>query len=128
MICVSRVEIDEAKEYRINMEAVVDCYGEDERAIGWYCYLQDKLTFPFIANCVAKRVTSALKVGDEVDVLGMAPEQECEREIFVVMRWEREGLAVPLSQLQVIHAEDEFGESEEAVGDWLSWSRKGYQF
>lgn len=57
----------------------------------------------------------------------MAPEEECVREIFVVMRWEREGLAVPLSQLELIHAEDD-GETEEAVGDWLYWSKKGYQF
>jgi hypothetical protein len=85
------------------MEIIVDCYGEEERAMGWYCYLQDKLTFPFLARCIAKRASSPLKVADEVDVLGMAPDEECEREMFVVMRWEREGLAVPLSQLEVIH-------------------------
>ena len=109
------------------MEIIVDCYNEDERAMGWYCYLQDKLTFPFLAGCIAKRATSPLKVGDEVDVLGMAPEEECEREMFVVMRWEREGLAVPLSQLEVIHAIDD-GETEQAVEDWRYWSRKGYRF
>jgi hypothetical protein len=45
--------------------------------------------------------------------------------MFVVMRWEREGLAVPLSQLEVIHADDE---TQEAVEDWLYWTRQGYQF
>jgi hypothetical protein len=110
------------------MEIVVDCYGEEERAMGWYCYLQDKLTFPFLARCIAKRVTSPLKVGDEVEVLGMAPDGECEREMFVVMRWEEEGLAVPLSQLEVIHADDDDGETEQAVCDWLYWSTKGYRF
>jgi hypothetical protein len=40
-------ETDESREYRIEMEIVVDAYGEEERAMGWYCYLQDKLTFPF---------------------------------------------------------------------------------
>ena len=122
---MSRVQTDEAREHRIEMEIVVDCYGEEERAMGWYCYLQDRLTFPFLARCIAKRATSPLKVGDEVDVLGMAPDAECEREMFVVMRWEREGLAVPLSQLEVIHADDE---TEEAVEDWLYWSKKGYRF
>ena len=122
---MSGVETDEAREHRIHMEIIVDCYGEEERAMGWYCYLQDKLTFPFLARCIAKRATSPLKVGDEVDVLGMAPDAECEREMFVVMRWEREGLAVPLSQLEVIHAEDE---TEEAVEDWLYWSERGYRF
>ena len=107
------------------MEIIVDCYGEVERAIGWYCYLQDKLTFPFLARCIAKRATSPLKVGEEVEVFKMAPDEECEREVFVVVRWEKEGLAVPLSQLEVIHADDE---TKEAVEDWLYWSKKGYRF
>jgi hypothetical protein len=107
------------------MEIVVDAYGEEERAMGWHCYLHDRLAFPFPARCIAGRITSPLKVGDEVEVLEMAPEEECEREMFVVTRWEGEGLAVPLSQLEVIHSDDE---TEEAAGDWLYWSRKGYQF
>jgi hypothetical protein len=122
---VSEVKIDEAREHRIEMEIVVDAYGEEERAMGWHCYLHDRLAFPFPARCIAGRITSPLKVGDEVEVLEMAPEEECEREMFVVTRWEGEGLAVPLSQLEVIHSDDE---TEEAAGDWLYWSRKGYQF
>ncbi len=120
-----QTETDESREYRIEMEIVVDAYGEEERAMGWYCYLQDKLTFPFLARCIARRMTSPLKVADEVEVLKMAPDEECKREMFVVVRWEREGLAVPLSQLEVIHADDE---TEEAVEDWLYWSEKGYRF
>ncbi len=107
------------------MEIVVDAYGEEERATGWHCHLQDRLTFPFLARCVAGRMTSPLKVGDEVEVREMAPEEECEREMFVVTRWEGERLAVPLSQLEAVHADDE---TEEAVGDWIYWSRKGYRF
>ncbi len=124
---MSGIEANEAREHRIDMEIIVDCYGEEERAMGWYYHLQDKLTFPFLAQCVAKRAISPLKEGDEVDVLEMAPEEECEREVFVVMRWEREGLAVPLSQLEVIHADDD-GETQEAVYDWLYWTNKGYRF
>src|SRR5215208_621993 len=113
VITVSRVETDEAREHRIHMEIIVDCYGEEERAMGWYCYLQDKLTFLFLARCIAKRATSPLKVEDEVEVLRMAPDEECEREMFVVVRWEGEGLAVPLSQLEVIRDADD--ETQEAV-------------
>jgi len=109
------------------MEIIVDCYGEDERAMGWYYYLEGKLAFPFLARCIARRAISPLKDADEVDVLGMAPEEECEREAFVVMRWEREGLAVPLSQLEVIDAEDD-GETQEAVEDWLYWTKRGHRF
>jgi Calcium binding len=122
---VSEVETDEAREHRIEMEIVVDAYGQVERAMGWYCHLQDRLTFPFLARCILRRITSPLKVGDQVEVLEMAPEEECEREMFVLTRWEQESLAVPLSQLEVIHADDE---TEVAAGDWLYWSQKGYQF
>ena len=121
-----QVEKDEAREYRIDMEIVVDAYDADERAMGWYCYLQDTLSFPFSAKCVVQRLTSLLRVGDEVEVLDMAPESECQHEMFVVMRWDRkEGLAVPLSQLQVIHADEQ---TKEAVEDWHYWVNRGYQF
>ncbi len=40
---------DQDREYRITMKIVVDAYDEYERAMGWYCYIQDKLDFPFTA-------------------------------------------------------------------------------
>ena len=70
---------DETREERISMEIVVDAYNEEERAMGWYCYLEDKLTFPFLTRCINERAISPLRVGDEVEVVGMAPEDECER-------------------------------------------------
>ena len=119
------IKTDEARQRRISMEAVVDAYNEQERAIGWYYYLEMKINFPFFARCAARRFTSPLKVGDEVEVIGMAPVEECEHDMFVEMDWDEEELAVPLSQLEVISADDE---TREAVEDWLYWSKKGYQF
>ena len=119
------IETDEAREHRIPMEAVVDAYDEQERAIGWYYYLEMKINFPFLARCAARRSTSPLKVGDEVEVIGMAPVEECEHDMFVEMDWDEEELAVPLSQLEVVDADDE---TREALEHWLYWSKKGYQF
>ena len=82
------------------MEIVVDAHDDDERAMGWYCYLEDKLQFPFTATCIAERSMSPLRVKDEVDVIDMAPADDCAHEMFVMMRWEKRGLAVPLSQLE----------------------------
>jgi hypothetical protein len=125
---MAQIERDETREERIHMEIVVDAYGPEERAMGWYAYLEDILYFPFLARCTAKRAISPLQAGDEVEVLGLAPEGECEYEIFVMIRWDRpEGLGVPLSQLKVVHAEDE-GETSEAVEDWLYWAGRGYEF
>ncbi len=119
------MEKDEDRENRIHMEIIVDAYGEEERAMGWYYYLDGQLSFPFTAQCTVRRAISPLMVGDEVEVIRMGPQEECEREIFVTIRWEREGLAVPLSQLEVIHADEQ---TEEAVEDWLYWVRSGYHF
>ena len=44
-----------ARERRIEMEVVVDAYNSEERAMGWYCYLEEKLKFPFQARCKSKR-------------------------------------------------------------------------
>ena len=84
------IETDEVRERRITMEAVVDAYDEQERAIGWYYYLEGKLDFPFLARCATKRATSLLKVGEEVEVIGMAPVEECEHDMFVEMDWDEE--------------------------------------
>ena len=108
------------------MEIIVDAYGPEEQAMGWYYYLEEKLQFPFTAVCNAKRAISPLQVKDEVDVIGMAPEEECESEMFVTIRWERDGLAVPLSQLTPINATA--AQTKQAVEDWHYWVQMGYQF
>ena len=119
-------ERDEAREERISVEIVVDAYNEDERATGWYAYREDRLHFPFLTRCVAERAISPLRVGDEVEVVGMAPEEECRREMFVEMPWEhKRTLAVPLSQLEVIDADEE---TRQAVEDWHYWVEMGYEF
>ena len=120
-----KVKRDPEREERITMEIVVDCYDEYERAAGWHCYLQDELQFPFTAQCIAKRAISPLRVNDEVEVIDMAPQEECEREIFVLMRWEREGLAVPLMQLKAVAADEA---TVQAVEDWHYWVQQGYAF
>jgi Calcium binding len=117
---------DEAREGRISMEIVVDAYDEGERAMGWYYYLEDKLHVPFLTRCVKERAISPLRVGDEVEVVGMAPEDECGREMFVETPWEhKRTLAVPLSQLEVVHADEE---TRQAVEDWYYWVEMGYGF
>ena len=76
----------------VGMEIVVDTYAPEEQAMGWYAYWEDILTLPFLTKCRIRRAISPLQVGDEAEVIGMAPADECEREIFVMMCWERDGL------------------------------------
>lgn len=117
---------DPERERRITMEIVVDAYDTHERAMGWYYYLQDRLQFPFTATCTAKRAISPLRVKDEVEVIGMPGEDECEHEMFVTIRWEKDGLAVPLAQLKPINATHK--QTNQAVEDWHYWVKMGYEF
>jgi Calcium binding len=117
---------DPEREQHITMEIVVDAYDAQERAMGWYYYLEEQLQFPFTATCIAKRAISPLHVKDEVEVIGMHGEEECEHEMFVTIRWEKAGLAVPLSQLKPISATDE--QTKQAIEDWHYWVTMGYEF
>ncbi len=106
---------DESREDRISMEIVVDAQDEAERAMGWYCYLEENLHFPFLTHCIKERAISPLLVGDEIEIVGMAPEDECQHEMFVETPWEhRRTLAIPLSQLKCVHGDKA---TQQAVGD-----------
>lgn len=118
--------LDAEREERILMEIVVDAYDEVERAMGWHCYLDDKLRFPFTASCIAERSMSPIHAKDEVEVIGMAPEDDCMHEVFVRIRWEKRGLTVPLSQLKPARSTDD--ETRHAVEDWHHWVKRGYCF
>jgi hypothetical protein len=122
---MARVEEDEVREHRIHMEVVVDAYGEQERAMGWYYYLDDKLAFPFQAMCITERRSSPLQRGEVVQVTGMAPEEDCEHDMLVDVQWQRRCLAVPLSQLEGVLVDEA---TQEAIGDWYYWVARGYEF
>jgi len=117
---------DDEREERIVMEIIVDAYGPEEQAMGWYYYLEEKLKFPFTAICSAQRAISPLQLREEVKVLKMTPEGECEKEMYVMIRRGRGRLAVPLSQLAVGNEADE--QTKQAVEDWHYWVQMGYQF
>jgi hypothetical protein len=122
---MTRVAEDEVREERIALEAIVDAYGPEEQAMGWYYYLQDKINPPFKAKCIKKRSISSLQEGEQIEVLGMAPESECEREMFVMVKWQGRELAVPLAQLEAIGVDEA---TQEAIEDWHYWVNRGYEF
>ena len=122
---MANVEKDEAREHRISMEAIVDAYDSEEQAMGWYYYLDDKIQFPFEAKCTRERRVSPLNVGEHVQVLCMAPEDECMREMFVEIQWSDRTFGVPLAQLQPLNIDDE---TQEAIEDWHYWVDRGHEF
>jgi hypothetical protein len=113
---------DEEREQRITMEIVVDAYTPEEQAMGWYYSLEDRLRFPFAARCIAERSISPLRVGDEV--VGMAPEEECQHEMLVLIGWECRALAVPLAQLEGVAVDEQ---TRQVIEDWQYWVAQGYE-
>jgi hypothetical protein len=113
------------REDRFADEVVVDAYGEEERAMGWYYYAADNIAFPFKARCALKRSTSPLKAGDVVEVTGMAVEDDCMQELMVLIKWDDEDLAVPLIQLE---SPGSTGLARQVLADWKYWVDRGYTF
>jgi len=113
------------REDRFTDEVVVDAYGEEERAMGWYYYAADNIAFPFKARCALKRATSPLKAGDVVEVTGMAAEDDCMQELMVLIKWDDEDLAVPLIQLE---SPGSTGLTRQVLADWKYWVNRGSTF
>ncbi len=122
---MTRPAEDEVREERIDMEIMPDAYGPIEQAISWYNYLTDTLQFPFSARCVVQRATSPLELGEKVTVTGMAPNEECDHDMLVLVRWKRRKLAVPLIQLEAIRVDEEI---QQAIEDWHYWVKRGHVF
>ena len=113
------------RENRIRDEIIVDAYGPEEQAMGWYYYLEENLQFPFQAKCIASRPTSPLRKGDSVEIRKMAPEDSCSADMLVMTRWSNRQIAVPLSQLKPIGADES---TTQAIEDWLYWIAQGNCF
>jgi hypothetical protein len=122
---MAKANQNKQREQRIQQEIVVDAYGAEEQAMGWYCYLEDQLHFPFRAQCTGQRAISPLRKGQEVEVVGLAPADECESEMFITVTWEKRSLAVPLAQLEPMQADQA---TRQAVADWHYWVEQGYEF
>jgi hypothetical protein len=91
-----RIHEDKIREDRILFDIVVDAYKETERAMGWYCYLQDCLQIPFAA--IWRSAPSAPMPATQIPD-GLKVEQ----------------LIVPLGQLECQSLNEE---TCQAVADW----------
>ena len=122
---MKRPKRDPVREDRIHNEAIADANGPEEQVMGWHCYLDDKIQFPFQAKCIAAKIVSPLKKGETVEVQRMAPEVACAADMLVLIRWQGRSMAVPLSQLLPIKGNKV---TNEAIADWHYWVAQGYCF
>jgi hypothetical protein len=119
-----RIPEDKEREHRIRMEAIVDAYDAEERAMGWYYYLDDRIQFPFEARCRIERSIAPLRVNEMVPVIGMSDEADCLSEMFVLIEWHNRTFGVPLAQLEPVDVDDR---TAEAIADWHYWVERGYR-
>ncbi len=122
---MAKLKKDPIREDRIQNEAIVDAYGPEEQALGWYYYLENKIRFPFQAQCIVAKAVSPFRKGETVEVQRLASEDACASDMLVLIRWQRRKMAVPLSQLTALDADQS---TTEAIGDWHYWVAQGYQF
>lgn len=113
------------RENRISEEIIVDAHGPQEQAMSWYYYLEDKLRFPFHAQCIASVPISPLRKGESVEIRKMAPEDSCAGDMLVMTRWKNRNIAVPLSQLKALGVDQS---TIQAIDDWHYWIAQGYCF
>ena len=114
-----------AREERIIMDIVVDAYDSEERAMGLYYYLADKISFPFPAECIAIDKRTPLELSERMTATQMSGEIYCQNEMFVDVSWNGKVLAIPLVQVRPLDVDDD---TTEAIDDWHYWKKQGYMF
>ena len=103
---MAKAKLNAEREHRIEMEVVVDAYTEEERALSWYYYLEQQLSFPFEANVRKAMASSPLTTGEHVSVIGLAHEDLCRVGIFVWVRWGQRDVVAPLAQIAPVNCDE----------------------
>ena len=113
---------DPTREDRIQNQAIVDAYGSEERAMGWYYYLENQSRFPFEARCTFPRLFRRSGKVKPPRSYAWPRKHVCEHDMLVQIRWQGRKMAVPLSQLAAIDPDES---TKEAIGDWHYWVSQG---
>ncbi|MBD2197220.1 MULTISPECIES: calcium-binding protein [Calothrix] len=123
------VEQDKTREQRIETEIIADAEDKEDRAMAWYYYLEEALNFPFNAKWTKKSRKSTTPQEKQVEVLGMAPDDECLKdmivEVAVINGKEDDVYSAKLSEIEAIDADED---TLEALADWQYWLARGYKF
>ena len=115
---------DEILDDRVQL-MVADCHNSDERAMAWFYYVAEEISYPFQAKCISEIHSSPLLKDEPVEVKDIASAEACEHAIFVQISWKNRSLAVPLEQLQGIDVSEV---TQTVIEDWHYWANQGYSF
>ena len=99
---MTQAKKDPVREERIIYEAIVDCYNESEVAMGWYHYLQDRMSFPFSAKVRKNRSVSPKSKGELVRFIGQDSTGDCESDMSVQIEYHGFTISIPLYDLRLL--------------------------
>lgn len=119
-----RPAIEEAREQRIDNEAIVDCHEPHEAHSGWFYYMDGRLNLPCTVRCIETARGCPLKVGDEASMTELLLEDR-PTPFEAIIQWKGDEISVPLAILEVIDGPEE---GREAVADWRYWVSMGREF
>lgn len=111
---------NEAIEYRIRNEIIVDAYDDYEVNMGWYYYMEEKLNFPFHAT-VEIKTRGGGKESKRVEVVELDCDVEFGNDMTVGVTFGDYVHSVPLRSLIDIEADED---TLEAIGDWFYWNKQ----
>lgn len=115
---------DEILDDRVQL-IVADCHDNDERAMAWFYYIAEEISYPFRAKCISEMPSSPLLQDELVEVKDIASAETCEQTIFVQISWKNRSLSVPLEQLQGIDVSEV---TQTVIEEWRYWADQGYSF
>lgn len=72
---------DEILDDRVQL-IVADCHDSDERAMAWFYYVAEEISYPFQAKCISEIPSSPLLKDEAVEVRDIASAEACEHTIF----------------------------------------------
>ena len=122
---MNNIDENKEKEERIENEVIIDAYGSYEKVTGWYCYLNDKITFPFSAVCIKELKNSPLKEEEHVSVLETSEDEDNLSGLHVIVEYNGRKFEVPLAQLKPLNVDRN---TKKAIEDWHYWVNRGYLF
>ncbi len=125
---MTKQETDPIREHRIDYEIVVDAYDAEERAMGWYYYLADKISFPFLAKWKKTNKKTGAITEKEVEVIDMASADDCERSMYVEVAYVDEKDDTFTAKLSDIEEIVPDADTAEAIAEWKYWEDMGYEF
>jgi hypothetical protein len=112
---------DPIRQKRIDYEVIVDCYDDNEVAMGWYYYIAEKLVFPIPATVQLKQRGGKVEQV-EVEIVEVDPKSEEGHPIRLGITEKGQKRVQYISPEMITHLNTSTANTI-IINDWLYWNR-----